>query len=377
MGRLIKALLLLASMVLLVACMGVTVLVLASDGDPLDFVQTALLRLELASREAELNRPYGLDATDRRFVIAGGDTPRRIANNLVVARLISDATLFVDYVRVEGLDRNLQAGTYLLRQTQTIPQIAETLTDTRNSAITFRIIEGQRLEEIADGIDQLGIFGFSGDAFEAAVGPGAQVSADFAAWTGLPIGASLEGYLFPDTYLLPPDITAEALRDILLENFRQRVGEQLRTDALAQTVNGDAFTLHRAVTLASIVEREAVHNDENPLIAGVYRNRLRIGMLLQADPTVQYALNGSRGAWWPQITQADYRYDSDDPAARYNTYRYNNLPPGPIASPGLSAIQAAVYPAESDYIYFRARCDQSGYHAFALTFEAHVANACA
>ena len=173
--------------------------------------------------------------------------------------------------------------------------------------------------------------------------------------------------MFPDTYQLPPAITAPGLRDILLQTFRVRVGEPLREAAQAQD-----FTLYQVVTLASIVEREAVWRDEHALIASVYRNRYDINMALEADPTVQYGLQGARGSWWPQITRADYR----EVQSPYNTYLHAGLPPGPIASPGLSAIRGVIYPEPSDYFYFRAACDGSHFHNFARTFEVHVQNGC-
>ena len=173
--------------------------------------------------------------------------------------------------------------------------------------------------------------------------------------------------MFPDTYQLPPDITPTALRDTLLQTFRERVGDTLHEAALAQDL-----TLYQAVTLASIVEREAVWRDEHARIASVYRNRLDINMPLEADPTVQYGIQGARGSWWPQITRADYR----DVISPYNSYLHGGIPPGPIASPGRSAIHAAIFPESTDYFYFRAACDGSHYHNFAVTFDEHLQNGC-
>ena len=283
------------------------------------------------------------------------------------AALIRDPDLFLDYARVEAYDRRFEAGVFFLNQTQSIKQIAEILTDSSKSFIPFRSPEGARIEELAELVDDNRLFAFSGDQFLSLVNVGAAPPADFAAWAGIPDGASLEGFMFPDTYQLPPDITAPGLRDLLLRSFRERVGDDLRREALDQ-----GLTLHQVLTIASIVEREAVWRDEHALIASVYRNRLNINMALEADPTVQYGIQGARGKWWPQITRADYR-DVDSP---YNTYRRRGLPPGPIASPGLSAIRAVVHPAESEYLYFRAACDNSHYHNFALTFDQHLQNAC-
>ena len=367
MGQFVKLLLVLGAIFILLAVIAVGVLFLVSGGRPVDFVQTEIIRFQLASRQDDLNRPVGSNDAPQRFTVNSGDAPRTIARNLFSASLISDAELFVDYVRVAELDTELEAGTYFLNQTQTIPQIAVTLTDSRNSFIPFRILEGWRIEEVADAIDQNRLFGFSGAEFLAAVGPGAPVDAAFAAQVGLPQNASLEGFLFPDTYQLPPDITPEGLRDTLITAFQERIAPQLIRDAATQ-----GLSVYDVVTLASIVQRESVHPEENPQIAGVYRNRLSINMKLDADPTVQYGIGYQDGAWWPRITQADY----SSAVSPYNTYLVTGLPPGPIASPGLSAINATVYPETSEFLFFRADCNGSGFHKFARTFEEHLANGC-
>lgn len=367
MARLIRLFLLLGVGGAFFVIVGIGFLLILSGGDVVDFLQTSLARLRIANRQAELARPYGTDQTPIRFIVNSGDTPQIIANNLLASQLIADADLFVDYVRVEGLDIRLEAGTYFLNQTQTIPELALTLTDSSNSFIPFRITEGWRLEEIAEAIDKNHLFNFDGSSFLEAVNTSISVDPNFVDMVDLPTTTTMEGFLFPDTYQLPPDITPVELRDLLLQTFLDKTGEQLRQDAISQ-----GWTLYQVVTLASIVERESVWTDEDALIASVYRNRLAIGMPLEADPTVQYALNGIRGSWWPQITQADYR----STISAYNTYLNDGLPPGPIANPGISAIRAVVYPAESNYYFFRARCDGSNYHNFATTYDEHLANSC-
>lgn len=367
MDRAIRVMVLLGALLVFGAAVCGGFIYILSGGQVVGFVQTSILRLSLSSRQADLARAVSEDTTPIRFVVESGDTPRQIAANLRQSGLILDADLFVDYARVEGLDTQLEAGTYFLNQAQTIPEIALALTDSRSSFIPFRILEGWRIEEVAAAIDQNPLFAFSGDDFLAVVGRGAQQDASFALQVGLPAGASLEGFLFPNTYQLPPDITALELRNQLIQEFLQTVGAQLMQDAANQ-----GFTMYEVVTLASIIEREAIHEDEHPLISSVYRNRLAADIKLDADPTVQYALNGQRGSWWPQISPADYQGVISD----YNTYLNFGLPPGPIASPGLSAIRAAVYPAESSYYYFRAACDGSGYHEFATTYQAHLDNGC-
>ena len=338
-----------------------------SDGQALGSLQLFVLRLQLSEREDELYAAFRADDHKIRFHIPSGTSAGAIAADLQSAGLIGGPQLFLDFARVQGLDRRFEAGTYFLAPSQSIAEIAVILTDSSASFIPFRILEGSRIEEVAELIDGNAYFAFSGAEFLQLVSEDAPLRAEFAQWAGIPSGASLEGFLFPDTYQLPPDVSPTGLRDILLTTFLERVGEQLQRDALAQ-----GLTLYQFVTLASIVEREAVWPDEHAMIASVYRNRLAIGMRLEADPTVQYGLQGQRDRWWPNITRADYvQVDS-----AYNTYLHGGFPPGPIASPGLSAIEAAIHPADSAFLYFRAACDNSHYHNFAITFAEHLQNGC-
>jgi UPF0755 protein len=348
-----------------IVCLGAIFLI--SGGQPIDFAQKMIVRVQLAGRDADLNQTVSSDATPIRFTVSPGDTPRVIAQNLVNTNLILDADLFVNYVRLYDYDRQLQAGTYFLNRAQTLTQIAYALTDSRSSQFPFRILEGWRMEEVAAAIDDNPYFGFSGQDFLNLVGTGMQVDPTFAAQVGLPDHASLEGFLYADTYQLPAEVTPTMLRDILTQTFLEKVGDQLPQDAAAQ-----GLSMYQVVTLASIVQREAVHPDEQPLIASVYRNRLAIGQRLEADPTVQYGLGFQNGTWWPHITAANY----SDVLSPYNTYLNDGLPPTPIANPGITAIQAVVYPTESDFFYFRADCRGDGYHDFARTFEEHLANGC-
>lgn len=352
---------------LLLGAVGFGLAYLMTDGEIVNMARAAVYRVRLGWRQDELDRPFGSDDSAVRFDILPGRAASDIAQALAEARLISDAELFVDYARATGFDRRFEAGVYFLNQTQTIPDIALALTDSRSSFIAFRTLEGARIEELAARIDAHHLFSFGGAEFLTLIDEGAALPVDFATWAGIPTGASLEGFMFPDTYQLPPNITAQGLRQILLDTFRRRVGDELQQAAVAA-----GYSLREIVTLASIIEREAVWPDEHVWIASVYRNRLKIDMFLQADPTVQYGLEGRRGSWWPPIVRADYR----DVSSPYNTYLHGGLPPGPIASPSLSAIRAAIQPAESGYYYFRARCDGSNYHHFAVTFEEHVQNAC-
>ncbi|MGB9879862.1 MAG: endolytic transglycosylase MltG, partial [Anaerolineae bacterium] len=176
---------------------------------------------------------------------------------------------------------------------------------------------------------------------------------------------TLEGFLFPDTYEFPVNITATALIDTMLQNFDRRVTIEMRKQALDQ-----GLTLFQVLTLASIVEREAVVPEERPIIASVYLNRLRRGIYLEADPTVQYAkgYDPQTGSWWPHLSLEELRA-VDSP---FNTFIHPGLPPGPICNPGLASIEAVLNPANTKYLFFHAKGD--GTHAFAETFEEHLEN---
>ncbi|MBK9122327.1 MAG: endolytic transglycosylase MltG [Chloroflexi bacterium] len=338
--------------------------VIASGRSPGDTVRSLIAQIALAGRADELETPFGSDDRPRRFEVAFGDTPTSIGQGLQALGVIGDAELFVDYARAEGLDTQFQAGIYFVRQTHPLTQIAGQLTDARGSHIPFRMLAGWRLEEVAQAIDNTPAFNFAGgDFLAAASAPSAELAARF----GLPPGAGLEGFLGEGTYQFPPDVTVAEVRDALAEGFLSALDALILADLGAQ-----GFSLYEAVTLASIVQREAVQQSEMPLIAGVYRNRLDIGMKLDADPTVQYALGNSRGSWWPRITAADY----NAVVSSYNTYLIGGLPPGPINSPGLLALRAVVYPQASEYYYFRADCRDDGFHDFAPTYEEHLANGC-
>ncbi len=345
-------------------CSGL-VLLLAGD-DLASFARVMILRIQLVSRQDDLDRPVGLDTSPIRFTVSSGDTATVIGTNLESTGLIRDGGLFTAFARVEGLDVAFEAGTYFLNTAQSTREIAYALTDSSLSQISLTVLPGWRIEQVASAIDQNPLFAFTGEDFLTFVGRGVVIDEGVRQRLGIPLGLSLEGFLYPDSYSLPPNITAPQLRTILLDTFLQRVSRDLEVMASAQ-----GWTLYEVVTLASIVQREAVHDDEHALIAGVYKNRLDIDMRLEADPTVQYPL-GEPGAWWPRITVADYQGVISD----YNTYRVSGLPPGPIANPGLSAMEAVVNPEASNFFFFRADCRSDGYHDFATTYEEHLSNGC-
>jgi UPF0755 protein len=353
--------------VALVACVVGGGLYLWARQEGLNPITAIRLKISLTRHEDQIQSPAGTDDTYREFEVFTGDSAATIAQNLAGRDLISDADLFMDYVRYHGLDSRLRSGTFYLRQTQTIEEIAYALTDASNTTIPLRLLPGWRLEEVVEeAISQNPRLNFSGADFWAVVGPGAVLPTEFQTRVGIPatlsngLPPSLEGFMYPADYRLRPDITAPELRDEILAAFDRAVTPEMYTQAAAM-----GLSMYEVVTLASIVQREAAVADEAPVIASVYLNRLNLPMRLDADPTVQYAIGSSRdGRWWPNITLDDYYGLSGVPNQSYSTYLNEGLPPGPICSPGLAAINAVLNAPETEYFYFRLGCEGDGRHEF-------------
>ena len=323
--------------------------------------------LYLDFRRSELNAPAGSDPAAIVFTVEPGESVGQIATRLQTEGLVRDAQLFRLYLRYAKLDSGVEAGQFTLKKTMTIAEIAQALQSGKRDELTLTIPEGRRLEEVAALVEQQ--TPISATTFLSLARNAGQWASQYPFLAELPPDASLEGYLFPDTYRLPKDVTASDVIARMLANLDHRITPVMRDELASQK-----RTLFEAVTLASIVEREAVVENERPLIAGVYMNRLVSGMALDADPTVQYGIASAKkqAPWWPQLTQEDYRAAK----SRYNTYLNPGLPPGPIANPGLSSLQAAIEPAKTPYFFFRAACSRDGTHLFSKTLEEHAAKAC-
>ncbi len=315
----------------------------------------------LLSHGELLTTPLNPNGFDQPFHIDQGEPILSIADRLEQSGIIVNAQVLYDYLVYTGLDTTLQAGDYTLSSALSIVDIARKLQDFSPSDATLVILPGWRMEEIAASLPTSGL-DIPPDVFLTAAQTPPQVLA-------LTSPATMEGFFFPDSYTLPRSTTVDGLLDTIARNFALHITDDLRSGFSAQGLD-----VYQAVILASIVERESIHNEEMPLIASVFINRLNIGMTLGSDPTVQYALgyNSDQQSWWTNpLSLDDLKYDS-----LYNTYVYSGLPPGPIASPSLEALQAVAFPEDSSYYYFQANCDSSGYHLFAETFEEHLANGC-
>jgi UPF0755 protein len=356
------------------AALGLTVLArsraaldkLGPGDNGLNPIEQLVLTVYLSTHLGDLTTPAGDDATPVTFSIQPGATAAQVTEALAAAGLIKDAQLLNLYLRYRGHDSAIEAGDFLLRQTMTPMEVAAALTDATAREVSVLVIEGWRLEQIGESLSANPTLSVPYSDFWALAGPNASRPFNSTILQELPPSASLEGFLFPDTYIVRPGANAQDLIAKMLANFENHLPDDYRANIARR-----GLTLYQAVTLASLIEREAVHDDERPLIASVILNRLTIGQPLQIDATVQYAVAGP-GNWWPPVAGLDFR-TVESP---YNTYTITGLPAGPIANPRAASLLAVAAPADTNYLYYRALCDGSGRHAFAPTYEEHLANAC-
>jgi len=320
------------------------------------------IAMALLANSKELTTAAQPGGAAQIFEINKGETVNEISLRLQQVGLISNADAFRAYLIWKGLDTSVQAGKYELNPGMTALQLAKILQDATPAEVEFIVLPGWRMEEIAGSLPTSGLKITPEEFMRAVRNP--EVSVPF-----LSKGFSVEGLLFPGSYQIPRDTKPQELVTILVQNCLL----YLSTD-LQEALNRQGLDYYQGITLASIVQREAVVVEEQPMIASVFINRLRKSMKLDSDPTVQYALGfyQAQNTWWKNpLNSEDLKIESP-----YNTYLNPGLPPTPISNPPLSAIMAVAYPATTDYLYFRAKCDGSNLHAFALTYEEHLQNAC-
>ncbi len=279
------------------------------------------------------------DTSQKVFVVERGEGVRAVANSLKKQGLISDPTVFFIMVKKEGKDNAIQAGDYKLSASMNLSQIIDALSHGIMD-IWVTIPEGMRADEIADILEK-------------------KIPSYDKTWRQqLRLH---EGTLFPDTYLIPKDATIDSVISILENNFEKKISEVSLTP--------NSANLQKTLIIASLIEREALFDDDRPLVSSVIHNRVDIGMKLDIDASVQYALGKqSNGKWWKKdLTPQDLQIKSP-----YNLYTSPGLPPTPICNPGLSSIKAAINPTETDYLYYVS--DKAGNLHFAKTFKEHQSN---
>ncbi len=283
------------------------------------------------------------------FVVTPGQPLVQIAANLEKQHLIKNAFAFRLLVAQMRISQNIQFGDFSLSPNMSAKEIASTLT---HGAIDVwvTIPEGLRIEEQAARIEQKLKFGSN---------------TDYKFDKKQYIQLAKEGYMFPDTYLIPKDATAQDVANRLLETFSQKINQSVLAKG-----QDSGLSPEDVVILASLLEKEAKTSAEKPIIAGIILNRINAGLPLQVDATVSYAkgYDTAQNTWWSQVTTAEYQ----DIRSPYNTYLHLGLPPGPISSPGLDSIKAAANPAPTDYYYYLH--DSSGKIHYAKTSQEHQQN---
>ena len=316
-----------------------------------DFVRTLV-----ASRvSGEVDLAKDVRGETRPFVIARGENAGQIAKRLESEGIVRSALAFAFVLYESEKENALQSGTYQVSPGLTPRDLARVFEKAPGDQVVLRVIDGWRLTEIAVAVAKA-FPKITKEEFLAAAVVGDRKNGVL---EGADAKQPLEGFLFPDTYFMKPDITAAGIVDMLLRQFEDRAGVALRTAAAQRKT-----TIYDLVKLASVVEREAQDRTESATIAGVYQNRLDIGMKLDADPTIQYAKGD-----WAELILDDLKIDSP-----YNTYQSAGLPPTPICNPGQAALLAAADPAHHDFFYFVAKGDGTGQHAFAKTLDEQEAN---
>ncbi len=300
----------------------------------------------LFHRQLQPLDPHGAEAL---FVVERGDSLSRVAARLEREGFVRDAHAMVWWTRLRGQAGALHAGEYRLSPAMSPAEMLERFVAGRVATHEVVIPEGLAAREIGERLAALQLV--DAGSFADAV-----ADAELARELGVP-AASLEGYLFPETYRLPRGLSAREVSRVLVEQFQRAWRE------VAPAAEARGLRMHEVVTLASIVEKETGAADERPVIASVFANRLRRGMRLESDPTVIYGI--------PDFDGNLRRSDLENADNRYNTYQHAGLPPGPIASPGLDSLRAVVEPAQTRYLYFVSRND--GTHHFSATYREHSA----
>jgi UPF0755 protein len=330
-----------------------------------------------------LDEPAGSDPAPVRFQVAAGSNAQQIGDDLVRAGLLKERILFTYLVMTRGVAGDLRAGAYSLSQTMTPRQIVDRLQSPPDRTVVFDLRWGLRIEQVTAKLLTVGLQTDLQRFYELANDPPAELRERYPFLQTIPEGRSLEGFLPGGTFTVYPDVSPEALLELLLDEWQERVGGSVVEAARAK---GKDF--YEVLSLASIVEREAALDRERPLIAGVYQNRLDKGdpPWLNADPTVFYAVDTvnlreidfeewPRYAFWTVPDEPLGQIDLPDDLEEFNTYVHKGRIPAPICSPTLASIEAAISPDQKDdYRYFVAKRDGSREHAFARTIEEHRAN---
>jgi len=344
-----------------------TRLVFGMPGKSVSAVAALKYSLELFQGRDEMLTAATEDGLlEEKITVEVDQAVQGLCSTLELRNMVTSGDLTCTYLMYSGKDRNIQPGNYTIPAGLNTVEVADLISDVSRRDKQFIIYAGWRLEEIAAMIDALG-FNFDESEFLMFTNT---PSDTYREKLMIPEGMSLEGYFLPGAYSLKPDITLQDFVASILTRFVTTVV----TDDFETNLEKSGLTLHEAVTMASIIQRETLAEEEMPTIASVFFNRLAINMYLETDPTVQYALgyDTASNTWWKSpLTYTDLEVNSP-----YNTYRNPGLPPGPISNPSAAALSAVVTPDETEYLFFRAKCDGSLTHNFSITYEEHLNFGC-
>lgn len=301
---------------------------------------------------------WGEGGSVESFTVQNGENFSGLAPKLERAGLVKNARALRWYVNLFPPDKSLKRGDFAIQRNMPIPALVRALTEGKPIEFKFTLPEGHNIFQVADALDKQGF------AKRENVLVAAKSEALLKRIPGEPKPKTVEGYLFPETYMLQKVFTAEEILSLFVDRYREN-WKSLEVEWQQSSTRAE-FNLshHELVTLASIVEKETGAAFERPLIASVFLNRLRKRMRLQTDPTIIYGLWLERGSWDGNIRRRDLQEK-----APYNTYQISGLPPGPIANPGLNALKAVMNPASSDYLYFVSK--NNGTHVFSKDYADH------
>lgn len=304
----------------------------------------------------KISTPVSNLAEGQAFLVESGEGVSQIASKLLEAGLIKSKFFFKFYIWKNDLGSKLKAGEYNLSAEESIKQIVETLIAGKNfgEEQTIKIIEGWNSRDIGKYLETEGVC--TSKEWSKAVS--VDYSAEYDFLKDKPGRSDLEGYLFPDTYRIFKDSTPDEVLKKMLDNFDAKLTDEMRAEIKRQ-----GKTIYEIVTMASVVQKEVRSEEDMKIVAGIFWDRIKYGQPLQSCATLAYILGVNK----KQYTLEDTKTDSP-----YNTYQNQGLPPGPIANPGLRALEAAIYPEYTDYNYFLSSSD--GETIFSVTYDEHVRN---
>jgi len=328
----------------------------------LDFSQKVLYSFQLLVVQEQLMSTNYQPESSKKFEILPEETAEIVSKRLFLDGMISNPEALLIYLKYSGLDKRIRSGQFEISPAMSALEIVATICDMTPDSVKFSILPGMRAEEIAELLPTSGLR-FTKESFLFFIENPNEIQLpdrikDF---------SNLEGLLFPGEYFFNRDTQVEEFLLILINRFLDNLSQEL-----INSFQKNGLTLQQGITLASIIQREGIVMEERATIASVFLNRIKSGMLLQSDATVQYALGRNGANWWKApLTLEDLAFDSP-----FNTYQNFGLPLHPICNPDMTSITSAAYPVETNYLFFQANCDNSGRHVFVQTMEEQLENLC-